>query len=360
MKVSDRGLWIESPIPMADSLLWTVPLRLVEAVATGRPAELGTVPPPLADRLPEIRDIYAAWIKGGSAVPLIYNRAPSAPDAPQGVSLFFSGGVDSYHSLVKHRDEIDQLILVHGFDIPLTETVFFSTAESLVRRAAQTFGKRLIVVRTNLHWDESTAFTGQGRTPCPWVMYYGAAMAGVAHALAPIHRKVYFASTYAYGELRPAGSHPLLDPLWSTDSLAIVHDGGERRIDKLRDLIVYPDILANLRVCWQSFARPNCGRCEKCVRTMLGLRALGVESCPAFPTPLTPDLVRSQALDAIVVMLWRELLDSDLPAGLKNAVRAAIGSCEAGLPPRTGKPRQELRRLYYASRNAARALRAAF
>ena len=355
IKVSDRNVWIESEAALSDSSLWTVPLRLIEAVSTGQPAAMDCVPPRLAGNLQTIGDIYAAWIENGVEVPLRCELSSKDLAPAEGVSLFFSGGVDSFYSLLKHRDEIDQLVLVHGFDIPLAERKVFASVEAMVREVARMFAKKLIVVRTNIHWEES----GKESIPCSWGMYHGAALAAVAYALAPVHRKIFIASSYAYADLHPWGSHPLLDPLWSTEALEFVHDGGERRIDKLRALIDYPEALAHLRVCWENTDENNCCHCEKCVRTMLALRALGVESSPAFAGFLTPDLVSSQPLNSDSARFWRELIDADLPSSLKAAVMAAISSYEAGLPPRTGKPKREIKRLLYAIRNAIRALRAA-
>lgn len=358
MKISDGKVWIESEAPLSSSLLWTVPLRLVEAVATKKRAELGSVPPLLAKNLPTLRDIYAAWIENAAPVPIACEPT-FRDDAPgRGVSLFFSGGVDSFHSLVKHHEEIDQLVLVHGFDIPLNETKAFASAEALARQAARLFGKPLIVVRTDLRWTlPEPGHNMKERIPAGWGMYHGAALAAVAYALSPVHHKAFIASTNAYADLCPRGSHPLLDPLWSTETLEIVHDGGESRLEKLCRLAEHPETLPLLRVCWEEFDQSNCGRCEKCVRTMLGLRVLGVETAPAFPTPLTPSLVSSQALAPATVPFWRELLGVGLPSDLDAAVRSAIHSYETGLPPKTGKPKREVKRWLYAARNSVRALR---
>jgi hypothetical protein len=187
-------------------------------------------------------------------------------------------------------------------------------------------------------------------------MYHGAALAAIALALAPNHGLVYIASTYSYADLHPWGSHPLLDPLWSTEAVQIVHDGGETRVDKLRLLVQYPDVLARVRVCWENLGNYNCGLCEKCVRTMLGLRALGVDHCAAFPDTLTPELVSQQKLNNDSALYWRELLCPDLPPALYAAVQSAIHSCEAGLPPRTGKWKREVKRWLYAARHAGRVL----
>ena len=354
-RVTDREVWIESDVPLADTPLWTVPLRLVKAVVDGEAANLGSVPPLLASNLETIRDIYAAWIPGHK-IPLDFELSSDVAVPEKCVSLFFSGGVDSFFSLIKHRDEIDNLVLIHGFDIPLAETKTFELALEQAQEAARLFGKRLIVVRTNLHWEESRLYTEQPRIPCSWGMYFGAALATVAHALAPNHSRVYIASSYSYANLHPWGSHPLLDPLWSTEAVQIVHDIGETRMDKLRVVVQHPEALARLWVCWENMGNYNCGLCEKCIRTMLGLRILGIERCAVFPNTLTPKLVRQQTLNHNAVLYWRELLCPDLPPALYAAVQSAIHSYETGLPPSTGHFKREVKRWLFALRNAGRAL----
>jgi hypothetical protein len=347
--ISDREIWIETNAPLAASSQWSIPLRLMRAVAEGEPADLGSVSPLLAGNLDTIRDIYAAWIDGGHPVPLSVELSSDDAARSNAVSLFFSGGVDSFYSLLKHRDEIDNLVLIHGFDVPLADTNTFAMAEEQARDVARLFEKRLIVVRTNLHWE-------QPRIPCHWAMYHGAALAAVALALAPIHRKIYIASSYSYRDLHPWGSHPLLDPLWSTEAVQIVHDGGETRVDKLRALSSHSEVLARLRVCWENVGNYNCGLCEKCIRTMLGLRALGVDRCPAFPDTLSPELVRQQELSGSPILFWRELLCSSLPQDFYRAVQTAIHSYDSGLPTCTGHFKRGLKRWLYALRNAGRAL----
>jgi hypothetical protein len=333
---------------LANASEWAIPLRLTKAVAEGEIANLGIVSPLLASNLETIRDILAAWIPG-HRVPLNFEISGDAAVPCKGVSLFFSGGVDSFYSLIQHRDEIENLVLVHGFDVPLADVKAFALAETQARDVARIFSKRLIVARTNLHFEQPSV-------PGGWGMYHGVALAAVAHALAPIHGKVYIASSQSYAELYPWGSHPLLDPLWSTEAVQIVHDRGETRLNKLRVLVQYPEVLARLHVCWESLSSYNCGLCEKCVRTMLGLRALGVENCAAFPNTLTPRLVRQQIPKPYLVPHWRELLSPALSPALHAAVQSVVHSCETGLPPRTGHFKRGVKRWLYAARSAGKAL----
>jgi len=343
-RVSNQNVWIESEAIMANTTEWSIPLRLVRAVADGTTADLDRVSPLLAGNLEKIRDMYAEWIRGHK-VPLNFEVSSNLPAAADGVSLFFSGGVDSFYSLIKHRDEIDNLVLIHGFDVPLADTKTFALAKEQARDVAQLFGKRLIVVRTNLHWEQPSV-------PGGWGMYFGAALASVALSLAPIHRKIFVASSYSYAHVHPWGSHPMLDPLWSTENVRIVYDIGETRMEKLRVLVQHPDALSRLRVCWENLGNYNCGLCEKCIRTMLGLRALGAYPCVAFPDTLTLGIVRQQGLSHSASLLWRELLDAGLPPELDAAVLSAIHSYDSGLPPRTGTCKREVKRWLCAIRNS--------
>jgi len=361
-RVTDQGLWIESDLPLSGTSQWAIPLRLVWAVSEGEAADLGSVSPLLAGNLETIRDIYAAWIDGGHRIPLNYQFTSDFGAPVKGVSVFFSGGVDSFYSLIKHRDEVDNLVLVNGFDVPLADTKTFAQAEVQAREAARIFEKQLIVVRINLRWERPSLPIMTNlrwewpHVPGGWGMYHGAALAAIAQALAPNHGKVYIASSHSYADLHPHASHPLLDPLWSTEAVQIVHDGGETRMDKLRTVIQYPEALSRLRVCFENLGDYNCGLCEKCVRTMLGLRALGVDRCAAFPDTLTPKLVREQELNSDNVLLWRELLRAGLPPAFHAAVRSTIHTYDADLPLRTGKFKRGVKRWLYAARNAGKAL----
>lgn len=62
---------------------------------------------------------------------------------------------------------------------------------------------------------------------------------------------------------------------FSTRSLRIYSEGGAKtRFEKTRTLIDYPPAKKYLNVCCAE--GKNCGKCEKCMRTMLDLEALGV------------------------------------------------------------------------------------
>jgi hypothetical protein len=202
--------------------------------------------------------------------------------------VFFSGGVDSFYTFLKRRDEITDLIFVHGFDVRLDDAPLRRMTSEMVRRVASRFGKRVVEVETNLrslldpyaHWRDHA---------------HGAALATVGHLLSGSFGRIYISAAYSYAGLMPNGTHPLLDPLWSTEALDFVHDGCEAsRLDKVAFIAQHEVALENLRVCWKnSDGAYNCGRCEKCMRTMIGLYVVGaLDRCTTFDRPLDPKRVR--------------------------------------------------------------------
>ena len=155
----------------------------------------------------------------------------------------------------------------------LSSKCFLREASRAFREVAAGFNKVLIEVETNLAEcleEISPSFIAAGGDA------HGAVLASIALLLSPQLKKVYIPSSYPYSNLNPCGSHVLLDPLWSTEDLEIVHDGCEAtRVEKAA-LVAQSEIaLRNLRVClFKPEDGLNCEQCEKCLRSMAALCAV--------------------------------------------------------------------------------------
>lgn len=115
-------------------------------------------------------------------------------------------------------------------------------------------------------------------------------MASVALLFQHRFSKVLIAATNSYAELTPWGTHQLLDPLWSTELMEFEHDGGEAtRFEKTVHISEHDLALRWLRVCFKNpDGAYNCGRCVKCLRTMIALRTVGaLERCKTLPQELS-------------------------------------------------------------------------
>jgi hypothetical protein len=319
LKLSCSGSWIVA------SLLLSC-MKLGETLDAEEP-----ISPRLFYNLDTIQEIYESWMPTHSAIKIAAPLQAQPPGAER-VGLLFSRGVDSFYSLLKHESCISDLIVLHGFEFPWNDNARFQEHLTSVRAVAEAFGKRLTVIRTNVR-DHLTRHTH-------WDFSHGAALASVALCVEGSISKCIMGSTCSYGQLHPWGSHPILDPLWSTETLEFLHDGtGARRIDKLRAIADNEWAMRYLRACDNSSSSGHCGQCEKCLRTMLGLHVIGkLIACPAMPHRLDPRMIRRLQLNGGEAIFFRELLAYPIePPAMRRAVCIALRNERYGLRPTSGR-----------------------
>ena len=241
--------------------------------------------PQLKQGLSTVMGVMQHW-SGGRFQPLrLEMPTASEPlyiERRRRTGLFLSGGIDSLATLrlnhlrfpEGHPRRVQDGLIVHGFDIGGVvargaKYPVFERARAHLVPVARDAAIELIPIYTNIRHlcDERDL----------WLTYFfGAVLAACAHALAPRLHLADIAASYDIAHLAPCGSHPLLDPAFSSSNLQIQHcDVERRRMDKLRLIAEWPAALHNMRVCLANDpGRLNCGRCEKCVRTMTGLAAI--------------------------------------------------------------------------------------
>ena len=153
-----------------------------------------------------------------------------------------------------------------------------------------------------------------------WGYYHGAGLASMGLALGV--RRLLLPAPRSYGFLEPEGSHPLLDPLWSTVRTEVVHHGAEAtRWDKIRFLADQPLALETLKVCFDANTDGNCGRCPKCLVTMAMLAAVGALDAAPFDAPLDLPAVARMDFPLVAPDLWQERV---IPTVQDPALAAAM------------------------------------
>lgn len=219
-------------------------------------------------------------------------RVNDRPEKPGNVLSFFSAGVDAFYSLLKsvknkppHIPSVSHLVHMRGIESALKAQTDLRESRLKIAEVADAFQKDCIFGETNFR----NYFTAS------WGPYYcGAGLASVGLSLSAGFGHVLIPSSDSISYLPPWGSHPLLDPLWSTERTEIIYDGCEiTRAEKIATLVGRnPMALKYLRVCTGdagSLGR-NCGRCSKCIRTMISLQAINTLSqSNTFPNSLPPD-----------------------------------------------------------------------
>jgi hypothetical protein len=290
------------------------------------------VSPRLLASMRPLQDILTTWDRTLQRVPVDAPALEHIRDRSPRVGTFFSGGVDSLYTLLKHQDEITDLVFIHGFDIKRQDTVLYALALENIQRLADTLGKRVLTIETDLreHLDRYADWAS---------LTHGAALASVGHLLSQQIGRLYVPSTHTYADLFPWGSHPVLDGLWSSEALEFVHDGSEaRRVDKAALLATSDAALQALRVCFKNTdGAYNCGRCEKCLRTQVNLLAAGaLDRCPTFSAPLDLELVRATKVrGANARSFVEENLDVLQARGIAPDVQEAL---RASLNPQEAPP----------------------
>lgn len=318
-----------SPGPVATSSEVSLATSLLPAMTLGGPLHIaGQVSPKLLSSAETIQDIYSRWFTNQRvAVHATPSPARSAGSAKRGVGCFFSTGVDSFYSLLKHRETVTTLICARGFDIrlwPNWDPIWNQVIEA-VRAIAAELKMQVIEVETNVK-DFSDDYVQWGS------QYQGSVLAAIAQLVSPQLDTIIIPSTHDYGHMNPFGSHPLVDPLWSTEEITCIHDGCEaRRVDKVAMLGSSELAMRHMRVCWENRnGRYNCGRCEKCLRTLINLRVTGnAERCRAFEEPLDMATVRripipSESRRAFVEENYRYALRQGADRELIDSLRDAL------------------------------------
>jgi len=294
------------------------------------------VSPKLLRSVHQIQAIYKSWNPALSEVRIkapVQDRDLSLIRQRSRAGIFFSCGVNSFYSLLKnqryqseHEDTITHLIVLQGFDIYFGRgnTGLFPSVLANAEKVAHELAKELLPVATNLR-DLSDRHVDWG------LLHNGAALASIGLALENMFDRIYITSTHHYGKLVPLGSSPCLDPMWSTESLSFLHDGCEAsRLEKIRFISQSPIAMQTLRVCFMNPRNEyNCGRCEKCLRTMIGLHIAGaLQKCTTLPHRIDPGLVRDVPIRRRTYV--DELIDALGSSETDLAIKSALKDCLSG------------------------------
>jgi len=225
--------------------------------------------------------------------------APS--QVPNGVATAFSGGVDSFFTLNSHvlheriqNYRISHCLMINGFDFnndDIEDCTRFNRITQVYRPLLRELDVELLVTHTNI-----TPFYAPSLRV--WNVHgnaHAAFLSASALVLGGLLRCLFIPSGRPYSQLIPYGSHPMLDNLLSTETMESRHDGAQSsRFQKETVLAQWPEVYPRLRVCnrrtefhSKTGTLKNCCRCEKCMRTMVGLELVGaLNHFTSFPEGL--------------------------------------------------------------------------
>lgn len=200
----------------------------------------------------------------------------------------FSGGADAIFTVLRHAGDqfaLNSVMLVHGFDVPTGRVDQFGKLVERVRPFLEHLNLRARVVRTNL---------AELRLQ-DWLDSFLAQLSCCLHNYSHEFRFGLTGGGEPYDALvLPWGQNPCTDYLLSGDGFSIVHDGAAfSRTEKIAVIAKDPVATKAIKVCWEAAdLSTNCGSCEKCIRTMLNFKAVGIDRPSCFDAEVTPEQIR--------------------------------------------------------------------
>jgi hypothetical protein len=285
--VGDYRLWYRFP---GD---WPVEIRpeaflhaaISPAMALGRDLEMADdlpVPAGLLEPLDILQGVHAAWGRRRKKVPWqrVGVRVSTTETPPAAVPIrasYFSGGVDGTFTFLERLSQISHVILLRGIDMQVENHALFEPVLASNRAFVEAHGKQILAGSSNMRMMGHHFGLG-------WNAWNGAGLCSVAAAFGV--ESIYLAAGHTWSELGERGLHPVTIGLHNGGATRMISHGDDMdRTTKIERIGREPGALDILRVCWQDKGY-NCGRCEKCIRTMLALELLNLPA-PRFP-PLPP------------------------------------------------------------------------
>ena len=292
----------------------------------------GPVCPRLSEGLAEIIQILHGWFgpprPGVRIEPAKGFRAPF-PRKPRRSGLLLTGGADSLHLLwrnrrdfpLDHPDSFRTAIAVFGLFPPgrieTPSLADYSPARSALSDIAADAGLELIPIVTNVRkLDTDLVFLARE--------FIASALCSAVHLLTGAVSSISLASGRNVRLLVPVGTHPLIDPRLGSGALEVRHVGvAFKRIDRIRELCAWEAGIRNLAVCLEAPPpKLNCGKCEKCLRTMTALEAFGsMRAARQFPfSRVSREMLESVSVTPHVSDYWFDLVEPLRVAGRDDLI----------------------------------------
>lgn len=264
-----------------------------------------------------LQDIFSTWFPYLSRVKIdVGIRRASVPNHPNSTAAFFSGGIDACYTLLKHDLSLTHLVYVKGIDMQLEGNELWQQCLNRNQQIALRHNKTLVPIESNVRFF----IRRLSNSHIGWSMAQGCGLASIAHVLG--FPRIIINSSNTYKELHPLGSHPLSDPLFSSDSVEIIHKGCEAsRHKKLIEISKAEELLTNLRVCWQDKGF-NCGHCDKCLHLRMSLYLLKLEAGGLKPLTDFKELSAAHTGTHGEYIEWEDNLILAEKVGDKKAIKA--------------------------------------
>ena len=193
--------------------------------------------------------------------------------------LLFSGGVDSLTSFIRHKDKHPDLFTVWGADIPVYENDFWRKVRNRISFFASQEGLNVHFIKTNMKQLLNQRLLARDYKLEGWwgPVSHGLMLLGLVAPLTTKGIGTVLIASPGRG-IKDDAVNLLIDSNVSWADVRVIVDGYDlSRHEKIKYIIKHPEYLSSLRVCYSQHSNYNCGRCEKCLRTITALVLEGID-----------------------------------------------------------------------------------
>lgn len=240
----------------------------------------GAVSASLLDNLEKYCDCWRMLMPEYKAIKIIPETEvqDTVHEFPNRAIMTFSGGLDASFTLFRHKTgragrntkNIEKAVLLFGAgDTPLSKPDEFKLHAENARALCDDMGVEFLTVETNFC-----------QYPNDWEMEHFNVIVGMLYFFENYPHKITASSLCVLPvSYKIWSSNPITDLMLSCNSANVISD------DVAYDRVMKADVVKDwklatekMRVCWAGADKSkNCGKCEKCIRTMLDFIACGVD-----------------------------------------------------------------------------------
>ncbi|NLO10712.1 MAG: hypothetical protein GX129_12725 [Clostridiales bacterium] len=199
-------------------------------------------------------------------------------------AAFFSGGVDSFSTLISHIDETPILMTLWGADIPFEDQAGWNLVDNYIESIANDKKLDYVSIKTPLRRFLDEAGLSEyvvKETGNNWWYGFQHGVGVIGHAAPYVYqynvKTIYIASSFTEEDRSTCASDPSIDNNVRFCGSRVIHDGFEYsrqdKVNRISEYVRRSGAPLNLRVCWESEGGSNCCNCEKCHLTILCLLA---------------------------------------------------------------------------------------
>lgn len=276
--------------------------------ATGQEFEVDVLDPRVAASFDAVRDefraMYPSLAWDGSIRPRDITEAPPPPAAGLSTASLFSGGVDSTWTALSHAGTSHLLITIWGADVRQSDRTTWARITTRNAEFAARHAGGFATATSNFKSINYPRLNTLTREITNWWSFVQLSP-GLLGLTAPILYAhgvpiIYVAASLTAESAGSYASQPRIDNRVSLATAEAEHDSFDlSRQDRIKRLVDWQKEMGErltLRVCLTFVTREggNCGQCEKCLRTMVGLVQAGAD-----PTAFGFPDYRRELLDSI-------------------------------------------------------------